>query len=146
MMNKSERLIYLCGVIEYLSRHYAQPKTEILRLLGREVVTHFYQQADSYHLEATQNIPIYLEEVWNVMIPQGTQPTTDHLEWPLTNPFSVGRVYAKVIEHLKTDPIESMFILMSSWLCDMMDDYRTKIIFMPPLELAQSFTEGALIG
>ena len=147
MMGKSERLVYICGIIEYLARHYWQPKSEILRLLGREIVTHFYEQADIYHCEATENIPIYLEEEWDIWISEGKQKTTSHhLEWPLSSPFLVGRVYAKTIEHLGIEPIEGIFTLMNSWLAETIDDYRTKVIFMPPVELAQSFIEGALLN
>ena len=143
-MTYDDNLLFTCAVIEYIGREKKIERTKVIEALGRENIENIYEFADVYHCEPLSNSIIEWEER-GVVFPQGDFDNTINLKYPLPSAFAVGKVYAKTIKAMKLAPIDGLYALYYSFLMELLQDYHTETIFMPPNELAQSYLEGALI-
>lgn len=137
-------LIFTCAVIEYIGRTKKLPRTDVIAALGRENIENIFEFADVYHCEPLENSLIEWEER-GVLFPTGNFDNTTNLKYPLPSAYAIGKVYAKIICQLDVPPIDGLYQVYYSFLNELLDDYHSQTIFMPPNELAQSLREGALI-
>lgn len=139
-------LLFLCFLIQSLSRMTHQTVNDIVAILGEDALRHYFSLADVYHCENPDDLfPRLIEKH---AIPMGTFDNITPCRYRIPTPMDIAKVYRRLIlavaRHTSsTDLIATLIHVYSSPFTQYIENYNSSVYFENPEYVFLSFLEGS---
>ena len=95
--NKSN-LFFVCSLIEEIGRQLKQPRSMVVKLLGKRVIRQLLRDADILHCEPLPKVAEdYIEKY---KLPVGSYDNVGAARYTVPDAWTIGKVYARLAEDI----------------------------------------------
>lgn len=145
-MNKCDNdLFYVCSLIEYISRKTYNTKEYVVNTIGKENLKKIYSLADVYHCE---NIDKISDEIINKYNIKNGKYKFDSYQNRIPSYFEIGAVYERLIKMIsrdKTEYIDNLIKVLTSWIIAKIDNYDSSMYYENPSYIYECYKEGKIL-
>lgn len=145
MKNNSD-LFYTCSLIEFIGRKQKMKRSDLVRLLGKETVTHIYRYADIFHCEPIEKTAGDFIE--NYKIPEGHYDNVASCRYTVPDYWTIGEVYERLIEDVCGDAEDRvagcLIEIYTSWIDGAISDYNTDFYYQSRDYIYECYKEGKI--
>ncbi|MDR1961665.1 MAG: hypothetical protein LBQ16_05220 [Gracilibacteraceae bacterium] len=137
-------LFFVCSLIEYIGRVTKNKRADIVNLIGKDVITHYFELADVYHSQPIENTAYHIIEKYGIK-EGGFDNISENLRVPTV--FDIAKVYKRLIVNI-TENTSSQFIdvlieVYNSGISAKIDDYTCSMYYENPEYIYLSYLDGA---
>ncbi|MGV8146231.1 MAG: hypothetical protein ACLKAK_07735 [Alkaliphilus sp.] len=137
-------LMYVCGVIEEISRRINSSSVEVVQRLGKEGIGNLYEFADVYHCMSLDEVIVELQGKVPNLLKQNSQSNRETTKMP--NAFTVGLTFATVIKAVGAGNLyEDMIAVYSSILDTIVRNYDSDGWYSGTNYLAACYKAGEIL-
>lgn len=130
-MKNDSALFYTCSLIEFIGRERKLKLAEVVHALGDKTIRHIYRYADVFHCEPIAKTAD--DFITSLNIPQGSFDNVSACRYTVPDYWTIGKVYARLIEDISEDDIESvinhLIEVYTSWISDAISNYNTDFFY-----------------
>jgi len=136
-------LFYVCTLIEYIGRTTNNRRSDVVSILGKDILTRYIELADVYHCEPVENTASDLIEQCDIA-PGNFDNTIGITNIPAV--FDIAKVYKRlivnIIDNSNIAPVDALIEVYNSWISDKISDYGSSMFYESPEYLYLSYIEG----
>ncbi len=144
----SNDIFFVCGLIEYVARLTNNRRSDVVNLIGRSKLQHFFELADVYHSENIDKIANDL--ILKYHIQTASYNNIVNAKYSIPSHWDISKVFTRLIvnvfEERNSDPIDVLIEIYNSWICDKLQDYNSSLYYENPDYLFQSYKAGQLLA
>ena len=144
----SNDIFFVCGLIEYVARLTNNRRSDVVNLIGRSKLQHFFELADVYHSENIDKIANDL--ILKYHIQTASYNNIVNAKYSIPSHWDISKVFTRLIvnvfEERNSDPIDVLIEIYNSWICDKLQDYNSSLYYENPDYLFQSYKAGKLLA
>ena len=145
MKNNSD-LFYTCSLIEFIGRKQKLKRSELVRILGENVISRIYHYADVVHCEPIEKTAD--DFITNLHIPKGTFDNIAACRYSVPDYWVIGEVYERLIEDISGDDeehlIQKLIEIYTSWIDAAISNYNTDFYYQSRDYICECFREGII--
>ncbi len=146
MKNDSD-LFYTCSLIEFIGRKQKLRRGDVVRAMGRKVVSRIYRHADVLHSDIIAKVADEFIEYCD--IPTGDFDNVPKARYLVPDYWTIGEVYERLIEDVAkedgSDLIDRLLEVYSSWISDAISNYNTDFYYQSREYIALCYKEGEIL-
>lgn len=144
-MADSNALFFTCSLIEQLGRKLKQPRGQVVKMLGDAGVKYLLRDADILHCEPIEKVAE--DVITEFHLEPGTYDNVAAAEFAVPDIWTVGKVYARLIEDVSHDgcTASELQAVYTSWIDGAISDYNSSFYYEPREYLAESYREGRVL-
>lgn len=141
--NKSN-LFFVCSLIEEIGRQLKQPRSMVVKLLGKRVIRQLLRDADILHCEPLPKVAEdYIEKY---KLPVGSYDNVGAARYAVPDAWTIGKVYARLAEDVTEEDLASAVVrVYSKWTDKYLSDYNLPIYYQPRDYIAACFREKKIL-
>jgi hypothetical protein len=136
-------MFYVCSLIEYIGRATKNRRGDVVTILGKDVITKYFELADVYHCEPIEYTAEDLIEKHNIT---GGVYDNTVCKYNVPAVFDIAKVYKRLIVTISkesgTAPVDALMEVYASWISDKISDYNSSMYYESPEYLYLSYLEG----
>lgn len=144
----SNDIFFVCGLIEYVARLTNNRRSDVVNLIGRSKLQHFFELADVYHSENIDKIANDL--ILKYHIQTASYNNIVNAKYSIPSHWDISKVFTRLIvnvfEERNSDPIDVLIEIYNSWICDKLQDYNSSLYYENPDYLFQSYKAGQILA
>lgn len=141
--NLDNDLFFVCSLIEHIGRATKNSRSDIVKALGKDIITKYFELADVYHCEPIENTAAELIEKRGITAGDFENTTGEH---NIPTVFDIAKVYKRlivnIVENSKATPIDALISVYMSWISDKISDYGCSMYYESPEYLYLSYIDG----
>ena len=141
--NKSN-LFFVCSLVEEIGRQLKQPRSMIVKLLGKRVIRQLLRDADILHCEPLPKVAEdYIEKY---KLPVVSYDNVGDARYTVPDVWTIGKVYARLAEDVTEEDLASTVVrVYSKWTDKYLSDYNLPIYYQPRDYIAACFREKKIL-
>ena len=139
-------LFFVCSVIEYIARKTKNTKKYTIEKLGKNNIKKIYELAEIYHSENIDKVTDEFIEKCN--IDTGEYDIIENCKYRIPTFWEIGKVYKRLIlmvNNNKSEYIETLIKVLSSWIIEKIDDYNSSMYYENPDYIYECYIEGKML-
>lgn len=135
--NKSS-LFFVCSLIEEIGRQLKQPRSVVVKLLGKRVIRQLLRDADILHCELLSKVAEdYIEKY---KLPAGNYDNVGDAHYSVPDAWTIGKVYARLAEDVAEEDLTGAVVrVYSKWTDKYLSDYNLPVYYQPRDYIAACF-------
>lgn len=145
-MKNNSALFYTCSLIEFIGRERNLKRSELVKLLGKNMIARIYRYADVFHCEPIKKTAEDFIEKCN--IPQGDFNNVASCRYTVPDYWTIGEVYERLIEDIcgedESHVVERLIEVYTSWIDDVLSNYNTDFYYQSRDYICQCYKEGKI--
>lgn len=146
-MKNNSALFYTCSLIEYIGRRQQQRRSDLVLIMGKEVIDRIYRYADVLHCEPIEKTAD--DFVTELHIPRGDFDNMGNCRYIVPDYWTIGEVYERLIEDLSEDKEERLIDLLmevyTSWIDQAISNYNTDFYYQSREYIYVCYREGEIL-
>lgn len=138
------KLLFVCALIEMIGRKLKQPRSVVVRKLGKRTLRQLMRDADILHCEPIEKVAEdYIEMK---QLPSGTYDNVGDARYTVPDVWTIGKVYARLVEDIAEDDLVSAIgRVYCKWTDKYLSDYNLPVYYQPRDYIAACFTEKKIL-
>ena len=145
-MKNNSALFYTCSLIEYIGRRQKLHRSEVVRVLGTDVIKRIYSYADVFHCEPIEKTAD--DFITSCNMPTGDFDNVFSCRYDVPDYWTIGEVYERLIEDVSDDTDENILAhlteVYTSWIDDVISDYNTDFYYQSREYICVCYKEGQI--
>lgn len=145
-MKNNSALFYTCSLIEFIGREQKLKRSELVKLLGKNVIARIYRYADVFHCEPIEKTAGDFIE--NCNIPLGSFDNVASCRYAVPDYWTIGEVYERLIEDVCGEAddcaVERFMEIYTSWIDDVLSNYNTDFYYQSRDYIYECYKEGKI--
>jgi hypothetical protein len=145
-MKNNSALFYTCSLIEFIGRRQKLKRSELVRMLGENIISRIYRYADVFHCEPIEKTADDFIE--KCSIPTGSFDNVASCRYNVPDYWTIGEVYERLIEDVAGDDqdgIVSRFMeVYASWIDAALSNYNTDFYYQSREYIYECYKEGKI--
>ena len=145
MSKKNDDLFYLCSLIEYISRKTNNTKKYVVEKIGKIGLEKIYSLANIYHCENIDKVTDEIVSKYNIAM---GNYVNNNYKCRIPNYFEIGAVYERLISEINNDKsncIDSLIEVLSSWIIEKIDNYDSSMYYENPSYIYECYKKGKIL-
>lgn len=151
MMGREDRkandLFFTCSLVAYIARRTKNKPSQVVRLLGHQLLTKIYELADVYHCDNIDRVSD--DFIDQAQIPEGDFDNVAACKYAVPSHWDIGKVYKRLIlmlaQEQDTAIIDTLESVYGSFICDLIEDYNSSFYYDNPQTIFQTYLNGEVI-
>lgn len=141
--NKSS-LFFVCALIETIGRQQKQPRSVVVKLLGRRVIRQLLRDADILHCEPINKVADdYIERY---ELSEGSYDNVAGSRYRVPDVWTIAKVYARLVEDIaQGDLVDALMRVYRKWTDKYLSDYDLPVYYQPRDYIAACFLERKIL-
>lgn len=137
-------LFFCCSLIEFIGRTCKLKRVEVIRNLSEDTIKRIYQNADILHCEPIEKTADVYINMFNIK--QGDFDNVKSCEYDVPDYWTIGDVYARLIEDVIKDDIEKTIIeVYSSFISDSISNYNSDFYYQSRDYIRECYKENKIL-
>lgn len=135
-MSRKNDLFYVASLIEYIGRATSNSRDDVVKCIGIDGMHRLFENACVNHCLSFKQVSD--ETIEDHGISNGTSPMVTTTGFKIPSHTEIGRVYARLVEDLESDPEcypERLYEVFRSQISDAISDFSTSFYFAPRGEI-----------
>ena len=145
-MKNNSALFYTCSLIEYIGRRQKLRRSDVVRVLGTDVIKRIYSYADVFHCEPIEKTAD--DFITSCNVSTGDFDNVSSCRYDVPDYWTIGEVYERLIEDVSDDTDESILAhlteVYTSWIDDAISDYNTDFYYQSREYICVCYKEGQI--
>lgn len=148
-MKNDNSLFYTCSLIEFIGRVQKRKRSDIVALLGEEILSRIYTHAEVFHCEVIDSVADKFITI--AKIEKGCFDNVSDCLYEVPDYWDIGEVYERLIEDVQTgdsvsEIIHSLQKVYSSWISDCISNYNTDFYYQNREYIKMCYTSDKMIA
>lgn len=148
-MNNDNALFYTCSLVEFIGRECKLKRSEVIKLLGDNVIRRIYSRADVLHCEVIASVADTFIKKCN--LPIGNFDNVAKCKYEIPDYWTIGEVYKRLIEDVNSnrnneDIIDTAKEVYTSWIDKFISNYNSDFFYQSRDYIAECYQCGKVLG
>lgn len=144
MMKNDSALFFACSLIELIGRKQKQKRSEVVRMMGMDVLRRIYDYADVLHCEPIAGVAEEYIALCGILI--GDFDNVSNCRYEVPDYWTIGEVYERLIEDVCTgDVVETMQEVYVSWIDEKISNYNTDFFYQARDYIKECYLAGEVL-
>lgn len=143
MMKNDNDLFFTCSLIEFIGRECRQKRGDVVAKLGSGNIKRIYKYAGTLHCEPIAKVAE--EYIKIAQIDKGDFDNISRCRYDVPDYWTIGEVYARLIEDVGKDVIDSIISVYESWISDVISNYNSDFYYQSREYIAECFQIGKVV-
>lgn len=139
-MSETEKsnLFFVCALIEEIGRQRRQPRSVVVKWLGKRVIRQLLRDADILHCEPLPKVAD--DYITMYELPMGSYDNVGQAHYRIPDVWTIGKVYARLAEDIAGDDLAATVMrVYGKWTDKYLSDYDLPIYYQPRDYIAACF-------
>ncbi len=138
-------LFFLCSLIEQIGRMLHLERGKVTEALCEAGIGAIYKDADLLHCEPIEKVADDIIEEFDLH--SGNYDNVSQARYPVPDVWTIGKVYARLIEDVSEDDIvvSTLLKVYSSWIDGKISDYNSSFYYQPRDYIAECFRQNMVL-
>jgi len=144
--NEDDNLYFTCCLLEYIARKTFNKTEVVVNYLGQEGISWIHEFADVLHCENIDAVTHELVERYNIKSGDyHCDKECIEYDFKLTSVWAIGAVFARLIEDIGNEPIETLIEVYNSHIGKCINNYVYGFYTSSPQIIYESYKVGEMI-
>lgn len=143
-LNEKNDLLYICSLIEYISRTTKNKRGYIVEKIGYDGLKHLYEVASVNHNLSFEQVSS--EIIKDYKIENGTFDTISSCKYKVPSYISIGNVYKRMIIELnENDIIKTLINVFKSNISEQISNFNSDLFYQNNSYLCACYKENKIL-
>ncbi len=144
MMKNDSALFFACSLIEFIGRKQKQKRSEVVRMMGMDVLRRIYNYSDVLHCEPIASVAEEYIEICSILT--GDFDNVSKCRYEVPDYWTIGEVYERLIEDVCVgDVVEKMQEVYLSWIDEKISNYNTDFFYQARDYIKECYLAGEVL-
>lgn len=144
MMKNDGALFFACSLIEFIGRKQKQKRSEVVRMMGMDILRRIYNYADVLHCEPIASVADEYIEICDILT--GDFDNISKCRYEVPDYWTIGEVYERLIEDVCIgDVVEKMQEVYLSWIDAKISNYNTDFFYQARDYIKECYLAGEVL-
>lgn len=141
---QKSNLLFVCSLLEMIGRKLKQPRSVVVKKLGKRTIRQLLRDADILHCEPIEKVAEDYVEL--KQLPSGTYDNVGDARYTIPDVWTIGKVYARLVEDIAENDLESaVCCVYCKWTDKYLSDYNLPVYYQPRDYIAACFKEKKIL-
>lgn len=138
-------LFFTCSLIEQLGRTLHLKRGDVAATLGERGLRAIYDYADVLHCEPLEKTAD--DAITEFSLQNGTYDNVAQAKFPVPDVWTIGKVYARLIEDISDEDnvVETILRVYTSWIDKALSNYDSSLYYEPREYVSECYRQGRIL-